>query len=335
MRIIHIYSKLAHVPGERRSSELSQRDLVDVSDIPTTILPIVVLKQLTDTQSEPNQDQNEEASAIHGESQASFLRKFVVSSGVYALSSFAIPLIGLVLSPFLTRHLSLSDYGALAIINLGMSLAGGVTQLNLGSALVRAYVYDYATEQDRNDTVATVATLLCLISLPFTLLVAFLAPQLANILFGDATFSPALIAASGVILLQNLTVPGMSMLRSENRPLLYSILSITNLLITLFATLFLVGPLHDGVAGAVIGNGLGYVCIVIYTLPGIFWRKGIIIRFDIAKNLLTYGIPLIVNFISYWVLQLLDRYLLSRFASLAEVATYTVAYTLGSVIAVV
>lgn len=302
----------------------------EVTETPTLILPALTLERLTGSH-----QRVQKAEDSGEESQLTLLRKSVTSSGIYALSSIAIPLISLILSPFLTHHLSLSEYGALAIINTAISLALGLTQLSLATALVRAYLYDYSSKRDRSDAVATVAALLCLISIPFTIIVALLSPQLANLLLGHSGLSLPIALAGGVVLLQNLTVPGLSVLRSENRPLPYSLLSLSNLLVTLFATLFLVGVLHEGIVGAIIGNGLGYACIVLCTLPGIFWRKGIKIRPDIAKSMLAFGFPLILNFVSYWILQLLDRYLLSRYTSLAETAKYTVAYTLGSVISVV
>lgn len=300
------------------------------TDMSTMILPVIHIERVADTHKKP-----QEAEAAGAEEQVVLLRKLATSSGIYALSSIAVPLVSLVLAPFLTHHLSLSDYGALAITNTAIGLAAGITQLGLSSAFFRAYGYDYSAERDRRGVVATVTALLCLISIPATVVVAMMAPQLANLLFGHSSLGIYISLACGVVLLQNLTVPGLAWLRAESRPLFYSLLSISNLVVTLLGTIFLVGVLNGGVPGAIIANGLGYACIVICTIPFIVLRTGIKIRVDIAKNLLAFGLPLVVNFISYWVLQLLDRYLLSLFASLAETAKYTVAYSLGSVMSVV
>lgn len=62
------------------------------------------------------------------------IRQLVKSSGIYALSSLAAPLVSLVLAPFLTRHLSHADYGALAVLNTAIALVAGITQLGLNSA---------------------------------------------------------------------------------------------------------------------------------------------------------------------------------------------------------
>ena len=47
-----------------------------------------------------------------------------------------------------------------------------------------------------------------------------------------------------VMLLQNLAIPGLSLLRAENRVVRFTVLSIVNLLVNLGATIMLVGVLH-------------------------------------------------------------------------------------------
>lgn len=307
-----------------------REDIRVITDIPTLVLPVVHVERIAEPREKPRK-----ADASGAEEQVALLRKLATNSGIYALSSIAVPLVSLVLAPFLTHHLSLYDYGALAITNTVIGLAVGISQLGLSSAFFRAYGYDYTAEQDRRGVVATVTALLCLISIPVAIVIAIIAPWLANLLFGHSSLGNYISLAGGVILLQNLTIPGMAWLRADSRPLLYSLLSISNLVVTLLATIYLIGVLNWGVPGAIIAIGLGYAFIVICTIPIIVLRAGIKIRIDIARNLLAFGLPLVLNFVSYWVLQLLDRYLLSLFSSLAQTAKYTVAYTLGSVMSVV
>ena len=90
-----------------------------------------------------------------------------------------------------------------------------------------------------------------------------------------------------------------------------------------------------GVAGSLIATASGYASVIICTIPVIIVRAGLRMRMDIVKSVLAYGSPLILSLVSYWVLQLSDRYLLSLFGSLAETARYAAAYTLGSAMSVV
>ena len=266
---------------------------------------------------------------------ANQLRALLKSSGIYALASLASPLVSLVLAPFLTRHLSYEDYGALAVITTGIALTVGLTQLGLGSAFFRSYNYDYESRSDRLGVLSTVIILLTLVSLPIILAIILAAPQLAIILLRDSSFTDVVRLGALVVLLQNLSVPGFAWLRAENRAGFFTTLSIINLLVNLGTTLVMVGTLHMGIAGSLIGTGSGFAVVAICTLPLILLRAGIHPRFDIARGLLSFGIPNASSFISTWVLQLSDRYLLSLFATLAQTAGYAVAYSLGGILNVV
>lgn len=297
----------------------------DIALTPTLIMPIPV----------PARDNKLDNSSSQPGSNVETLRKLLKSSGIYALASVATPLITLGLSPFLARHLSPSEYGAFTIINTFVSLMAGITQLGLGSAFFRAYSYDYSGEEERRDVLATVNTLLSITSIATVIIMCISASWLATFLFGQSSFSTIIYLGAVIVLLQNLTVPGFSWLRAENKPLLYSLLSISNLLISLATNLVLVGIFSFGLTGAVLGLGSGYAFVTLCVLPIVLKHAGVKIRLDIARNLLSFGLPLVLNVISYWALQVLDRYLLHIFGSLAQTSEYSVAYSLGSAISIV
>ena len=275
------------------------------------------------------------AHGIKSESYTSLMRDLAKSSGLYALASLVSPLISLILAPFLTRNLPHTAYGALAVLNTAIALLTGVTQLGLNSAFFRSYNYDYESQKDRLDVLSTVVVLLSLTSFCMSLSMILNASWFSTLLFNNASFSDAVKVAALVVLLQNLAVPGFSWMRAENRALYFSLLSIANLLISLGANIVLVGMLHMGIVGSLMATGVGYALVIICTLPVILVRAGLSLRFDIARGLLSFGVPNIFAIVSVWVLQLSDRFLLGRIGSLAQTASYSVAYTLGSVVSVV
>jgi len=293
---------------------------------PTWIIPVIRAPK-----SAPKLEAGDSGTEVY----VSLLRNLMKSSGIYALSTLASPLISLVLAPFLTHTLSHTDYGVLAVLNTIVALVAGVTQFGLYSAFFRTYSYDYESERDRLGVLSTVVVLLLSASIPVTITVMISAGWLAEVLFARPSLEIPMRLAALVILLQNLTVPGFAWLRAENRAIFFSTLSIANLLVALGATIALVGVLHMGIAGSLIATGSGYAVVVVCTLPLILLRAGVRPRFDIAWGLLTFGLPNVTNFVSVWVLQLSDRYLLSRFGSLAQTASYAIAYSLGGVLSVV
>jgi len=317
--------------SRRSSSPMSGvMDYWAVDELPTMILPAISAQPITVAAMEAQADV-----PVGVGGYIAPLRGLIKSSGIYALASMASPVVSLGLAPFLTHHLTPADYGILTILNTSISLTAGVTQLGLNSAFFRAYNYDYTSESDKRDVIATVVVLLCLVSIPMVLGVTLSAPFLADLLFGRSSFGGFVALAAGAIFLQNLTVPGFAWLRAENRAFFFALLSILSLLVTLGANLVLIGLVHLGVAGSLIATGSGYASVVMCTAPLIIRRAGVKMRIDIAGSLLAFGVPQVPNVISVWVLQLSDRYLLSIFGSLAQTASYAVAYTLGTALSIV
>ncbi|MGB8348238.1 MAG: lipopolysaccharide biosynthesis protein [Ktedonobacteraceae bacterium] len=265
---------------------------------------------------------------------AALLRNLVKSSGIYALSSLVSPLVSLLLAPFLTHTLSRSDYGTLAILNTIVTLVAGVAELGLSAAFTRMYSYDCETPSEQLAALSTLVMLLICIVTPLSLVGIMCAPWLAAQLLNSA--SPAAVnavrVAAVLALLQDLAVPGLAWLRTENHPALFSILSVGNLLVTAGANIVLVGALGMGVSGSLIATGVGSALVIACTLPVILVRAGLRLHLEMARAMVAFGAPHALNVISGWVLQLSDRYLLGHFASLTQVAGYSVAYSLGGIL---
>lgn len=275
------------------------------------------------------------------EEHLSVLAGLVKSSGIYALGSVGAPLIALVLSPFLAHNLSPTNYGVYAVFLTAMSLSAGVIQLGLGSAFFRAYNYDFTSPAERRFVGSTAIVLLFALSSLFAAGISLAAPAIARTLFSGTTSASVETLAGLVrlaalaVLCQNLSVPGFAWLRAQNRASAYVLLTLVNIVVNLGVTVALVGAFQLGVAGALIGLASGYGIAALVTVPLLLARSGLHLSRVVALSMLAFGAPQIGSVVSFWVLQLSDRYLLSRFASYAETASYAVAYTLGSVLSVI
>jgi O-antigen/teichoic acid export membrane protein len=301
-------------------------DGISIYNQSTWLLPAIPGSGMVSSQASPAARQ-----APGGDSYLGLIRNLVKNSGIYAISSLAGPLVGLLIAPFLTRTLSRTDYGALVVINTVVALVTGMAELGLSSAFARIYSLDCKTQREQLDALSTLVVLLLLILLPITAIGVTAASGLSTLVLGRDSYSGALVVASVLVLTQNLTVPGLVWLRVESRAALFTTISIANLLITAGANIVLVGMLHMGIAGSLAANGLGDAIIIVCTLPVIFWRAGFHLRFVMVGSMLAFGVPHVMNLISGWVLQLSDRFLLGHFASLSAAAGYSVAYALGGI----
>jgi O-antigen/teichoic acid export membrane protein len=311
-----------------------------IEEQPTWMLPAIPKSVTADQQasSPPAQSTTtkKEQTGASGQNYLSLALDMVKNSGIYAVGALMSPLVSLILTPFLTHNLSNDAYGGLAVLYTVVDLVTIATQLGLSRAFFRAYNSDYDNARDRLNVLASTIIMLALASMPVAIAMIIAAPWLSEILFNTSSFSSAVALTALVIVAENLTLPGISWFRAEKRPGLYSALSILNLLVVLGTNIVLVGTLHMGVNGALIAKGAGYAAMIVFSVPMILLRliraRSLHLRFDIVWSMLAFGVPTIFSDIAAWVLQLSDRYLLSHFGSLAETASYSVAYVLGGVL---
>jgi len=312
-------------PGRARMFDFSW-DEVSIAEQATWLLPTIKL---------PPPEQAQETAEAGEKNYFSNVRSLLKNSGIYTLASFVSPLVSLILTPYLAHSLTEREYSALAVLITVISLVTGFTQLGLGSAFFRLYNYEYETKEDRLTVLSVTTLLLALTVFPTAAVMVIGSPALAAFFLKDASFSDAFKLAALIIFIQNLTIPGFSWMRADNRAAAYSILSVLNVLTTLGATIVLVGRMHLGIMGALLATASGYSLVAISTLPLILVRTRLRFRRAIARGLLSFGIPNVASLISVWILQLSDRSLLVLFGSLDQVGSYSVAYTLGGVLSTV
>jgi O-antigen/teichoic acid export membrane protein len=263
--------------------------------------------------------------------------EMVKNSGLYAVGAMMSPLVSLILTPFLARNLSTSDYGALATLYIIVDLISTITQLGLSPAFFRAYNKDYETPQDRAGVLANTILLLAAVTIPAGIGMIFAAPILSRLFLKSAAYSGPVALTCVLIVAENLALPASSWFRAEKRPIPYTILSVVGTLSVLGVSVVLVGFLHLGVNGALVAKGMSFAVTIVYTYPLVLLRlardKGLTLRFDIMKSMLTFGIPTVFGDISSWVLQVSDSWLLTLIGGgLAESGTYRAAYVLGGVL---
>ena len=277
------------------------------------------------------------AIVARAETVVTIVRRLMKSSGLYAIAALGGPAVSLALTPYLAHNMPVSDYGLLAVLNTSISLFAGLTQLGLGPAFFRAYNYDYTTVEDRQSVIASSSLLMLALSGLFLVIALPLAPFFAGLLAhgGGAAVEMDVVIACLVIAVLNLSVPAFAWLRAENRALAFSLVSMLNVLVTLGGSIILVSGFHGGIAGAMIANGAGYAAVVIVTLIPMMIRSRLRFSPRVARSMLAFGAPLTLSVIAVWVLQLSDRYLLAFLGDFSQTASYSVAYSLGSVLSTI
>jgi len=251
----------------------------------------------------------------------------------YGLSGFLAPLVGMITLPIFARTFSQSQYGILELATTTTSVALAITDAGLTSAALRGY-YDYRGDQEpeRREVMTTgfvASTLLALVVAAG--MIVFREP-LSRLLFGSS-------GEQTVVVLIAVGVPAVNTWRYVSevmrvRMQAFHYLATTFIAAVVTTILVVVGLLAfdwkvNGVLVAgLIGNwaaALYGIVVVGAVITGRFSRPQL-------RRMLAFGLPLVPAVIAAWALALIDRIILSRLGSVAEVGQYAVANRLASLL---
>ena len=251
------------------------------------------------------------------------------SSGIYTISGFINAAIPLLLLPILTRKLSPSDYGIIAMFQLALSFVYPFVGLNLDGAIERTY---YDDQKKAFPSYIGACFFLALCSF-FTIYFFFYVDQ--NYL--ETVFQipkPWLKYIVIVSLCQFCTAVVLVLFQVSVAPYKYGILqigqSILNVGLTLYFVL-LIGKTWQGRLEAQIITAIIFSIISIGLLSK---KRQISFRFKTndLKSAFRFGVPLIPHAIGGIIFIGIDRFFLTRMVGLEQTGNYTVAYQLGACI---
>ena len=205
------------------------------------------------------------------------LKRLGKHSVIYGLGGLVSRILAVLLLPLYTRYLSPSDYGKVETLIALTTVIGIVLRMGISSAFFRFY-FDSPEPAARRLVLRTsfwftmgMATLGLLLGLAFS-------SQIAQRLFGS-TDDRELVMAAFVGLWAGMNYEQLtSLFRVEERSVAFVSASLTNILVTVGATLLLVVVLDKGPVGVIVGNFTG--TLLVYAILVGYRREQLGLQFD-------------------------------------------------------
>jgi len=255
---------------------------------------------------------------------------------IYGLANVSVKLIGIILIPIYTnyKYLSKQDFGVMGVMDITFQLVVIVFSLSLYQSLARWYFdpENKDSQKSMHFTVIVINAVLCLVSF---LAVFKFSPNISSLLFDSEKYARLIwimFAGGAINIVANVS---LALLRLQEKALKYSVISITKLIVTLGTTILLVVYLHHSVLGI-------YEAILAGEIAGLILIFGDIIRNSVIKfewlklkQMLVYGLPLMLASVSTVLLNTFDRYSLNYLADLDAVGTYTLAFRIANSIKII
>ncbi len=220
--------------------------------------------------------------------------------------------------PFYSRWLSASDYGIYDLFVTYVSLLQPVLTLSCGEACFR-FLLERREEQEKNSTIGQTFVISIIGLMVGSVVVVFL------FVFGKQSY---LLPFVCLLFTSTMFVQCGYIARGLRKPAVYTMANIIYLLSMAASVTIMVYFMNMGAAGILFGSSIGYCCGSLYAISSCgIWKSLYRFRLEtnIVKGLVAYSIPLIPNTISWWIVGVSDRSLVSLFLGPAVNGVYAIA----------
>jgi O-antigen/teichoic acid export membrane protein len=266
------------------------------------------------------------------------LKRLSSQSLIYGVGHVATRIISFLLLPFYTHLITPAEYGEVTLLFIFIAVCHVFYVYGFDISFLRYYVMeDNSTERRRiyGGTMASVTVT----SLLFTAILILLSNPLVSVVFkeaGEVLMRARLIKLCGVILfLDTISVFPFLVLRGQQKPTMFTVLKLLNVLVTIGFNIWLVAVWKWGMEGifwanvwaSLITTVVVFAVTIRYLMPSFSWAM--------LKEFAIFGFPNIPSLFFVMVIELSDRKILEVMRGAEEVGLYSTGYKMGMFMAIV
>lgn len=259
------------------------------------------------------------------------IRNTLKHSAIYSLGNITTKLIGIILLPLYTKHITVSEYGVLGILEITIMILTQVLILGQQQAFLRFHdIEEY--RNNRKTTLFTIFIFIIGISIFFNLIGQCFTTKLASLFTKPTDFTIYLRISFCIIALRLTNKLFLSVLRAKEKSTFYVIGNILKLAIVLGFNIYFVAFAKIGVKGILYSYLIGDAVLFLILFPNMI--SEMIPKFDskILKSALTFGFPLIFTALAGMLLNMGDRYILKFLVNYKEVGLYNLGYRIAGIL---
>jgi O-antigen/teichoic acid export membrane protein len=228
--------------------------------------------------------------------------------------------------------MGMDAFGVVAVLISILSFFDMISNAGLPAATFRLY-NDDSDPANRSSTLGSSLLLFILLASALGIAVWQFADVIAAQFLGDVTFAPTVRVVAVLLLVITLVHFAEIILRIQVRPKAKVSLDLFLICTQVALALILVIVFSLGAFGYWLGQLGGAALALLLAIWLIKGTTTFTFSKQRAKELLSYGLPLMPSAIGLWGLRLADRWIITASLGLSEVAIYEVGYKVGMITA--
>lgn len=260
-------------------------------------------------------------------------KKVILNSIIYSFSGLLLKCFSFFLLPLYTAYLTTADYGITSIATSFISTMEFVISFSLFSAVLRFYVDLKDDPEKLKRFYGTICTFVVASGVVFFAILTLLKNYLSKYVFLGVDYYPIILVCLISLIFQCLHGVFDNILKSQQKALKSSILSILYFFVNLILNLIFVVFLKYGALGTLLATLISSLAYVVYFFASMLSSGALKLCFDfgLLKSALKYSIPIMPHNLSTSIANLISKVFIGDVASLASVGVYSIAMQFGNV----
>jgi len=258
--------------------------------------------------------------------------KLITSSSIYVFANLINAVVPFVLLPYLTDHLTPNSYAIISLISVAISFFGPFVGLGVNNALLRRYYNDL--EYDYKTYLSNCFYVLLITIFIFFSIIYFLGGKVSDLfIIPNETLKYILLISSTSFIHQLV----LTTWRVNEKPIKYALfqvlLTLSNLIITIYLISFFKYDWEGRVLGWVYSNFLFAILCIVY-----LWYSGFLfkpIKKSYLKDAITFSLPLIPHVVGALLFGVFSRLIVGKVLDVNHVGIFSVSYQFASILGVV
>jgi len=246
---------------------------------------------------------------------------------IYGIGTILTRIVTFLLLPLYTNVFTAAEYGVVSLAYAFIGFAIMLYRYGMDAALMKYYIE--AKGEDKKKYFTTIFVSQFVTSLIFSGLLFISASMIVPIILGgNYTFLLQLVAV--ILFFDVLWMLPLLILRAEEKPKHYILLSLLNVALLMSFNIYLVVYKGMGIQGVLIGNIATSGILLLATFPIIIRNIRVSsIDKEVLKQVLKFGLPFFPAGIFTMIMELSDRYLLEWMTNTSLVGIYSAGNKLG------
>ncbi len=220
----------------------------------------------------------------------------------------------------------------LSLIGMVTSIVAILLGMGLQTAVLRSYL-QHNEETDRKRLASTALVLTLIVSVVGITIPLLFTSSLSDVLLGNSVHAHLLALAFITCFLVLVNAIPFSIMRAQEQSTKFAFFSFVNVIASVGLSVLLVVVFEKGVAGILLGQFFSSLLISCFlVLPLMFLSRPISFCLSKAKDLLSFGLPLVPAALGAVIITASDRYFLKHYATLHELGLYSLGYRIGEIV---